>query len=423
MVISSIRPSTVDGIKQLAKKIKRERSITHTTALDVASRQAGFENFVHARRQLGARKPVFSVYLSIHWYVPRNSVPVTGIRGGLEVLEVSLSRPLPDLVAKHRVSSGRGLAAFRMEYRDHLEYETNAQSKEDAQNRLLTAERGLRFIEATGLQPVTTQKHRDAARYLDDLPGRDHVSQWFDPESDAVVLLDEPYKRAIEDRQGERREWVKARGAHMLSPAWEGIYRPGNCPPHLISSDEKLLERLSASLARLAPQAVSADWKLPSRIYGEDFISPARIADMKPRKARPGPSYRDYMGARPFGGAPGIRSRWRPVQTLPIDQHVELGKLLQTLIHGRWSNRVRDKLDHHRSELEDWMFSEHGSSPPDDVYYGRDHETYVDANERRTALAKAKKIVERGYNECKPRRLLMAALDAALDEISAAPEH
>lgn len=52
MLITSIRPSTVDGIKQLAKKIKRELSTTHTEALDVASRQAGYENFVHARRQL-----------------------------------------------------------------------------------------------------------------------------------------------------------------------------------------------------------------------------------------------------------------------------------------------------------------------------------------------------------------------------------
>lgn len=30
MLITSIRPSTVDGIKQLAKKIKRESSTTHT---------------------------------------------------------------------------------------------------------------------------------------------------------------------------------------------------------------------------------------------------------------------------------------------------------------------------------------------------------------------------------------------------------
>lgn len=41
MQIASIRPSTVDGIKQLAKKIKRERNTSHTEALNLASRQAG----------------------------------------------------------------------------------------------------------------------------------------------------------------------------------------------------------------------------------------------------------------------------------------------------------------------------------------------------------------------------------------------
>ena len=67
MVIASIRPSTVDGIKQLAKKIRRERNITHTQALEDASRQAGYENFVHAKRQLveaGAPRN-FPVYLLI----------------------------------------------------------------------------------------------------------------------------------------------------------------------------------------------------------------------------------------------------------------------------------------------------------------------------------------------------------------------
>jgi hypothetical protein len=44
-----IKPKTVAGIKQLAKKISKTRGITHTQALDEAARQAGFENFKHAR--------------------------------------------------------------------------------------------------------------------------------------------------------------------------------------------------------------------------------------------------------------------------------------------------------------------------------------------------------------------------------------
>lgn len=45
-------PSSLEGIKRLAKKIRRQSSVPHTQALDVASRTAGFENFTHARKQL-----------------------------------------------------------------------------------------------------------------------------------------------------------------------------------------------------------------------------------------------------------------------------------------------------------------------------------------------------------------------------------
>ncbi len=62
-----------------------------------------------------------------------------------------------------------------MEYADHLEHLTTAVSQDDARERLLSAVRSLRFMEATGLQPVTTQKMRDLLRPLDDLPGRDHT--------------------------------------------------------------------------------------------------------------------------------------------------------------------------------------------------------------------------------------------------------
>jgi serine/threonine-protein kinase len=49
-----LRPSTLDGIKRLAKSIKDARGITHTEALNVAARQAGYQSFTHARHQLTA---------------------------------------------------------------------------------------------------------------------------------------------------------------------------------------------------------------------------------------------------------------------------------------------------------------------------------------------------------------------------------
>ena len=48
----SIRPTTLEGIKRLAKGIKRDLDVTHGRALDLAAQQANFENFRHARQAL-----------------------------------------------------------------------------------------------------------------------------------------------------------------------------------------------------------------------------------------------------------------------------------------------------------------------------------------------------------------------------------
>jgi hypothetical protein len=42
MSSKSIRPSTLDGIKRLAKRIKVERAIRHSQALDESAQLAGF---------------------------------------------------------------------------------------------------------------------------------------------------------------------------------------------------------------------------------------------------------------------------------------------------------------------------------------------------------------------------------------------
>lgn len=425
MLITSIRPSTVDGIKQLAKKIKRERCTTHTEALDAASRQAGYENFVHARRQLSTPEAgAFPVYLSIHWYERLSDRPRAGNRrGGREILRVNLSRPLTEVIAKHRVADARSLVGFRVEYADHLEHLTAAVSQDDARERLLSAVRSLRFMEATGLQPVTTQKMRDRLRPLDELPGRDHTSRWFDPTTDEVLMLDEPYSQAIKDRLAQRRHWLTVRGLHVESPAWEGIYYPGECTPHLVGASAAFLERVSAAVAEVAPVTVPNPWPHETGPNGDDFVSPQRLADAKPRKPRPGPSYRDYKGATPYGGAPGIRSRWRPTKPMPLEMHRQLGTLMQRLgASGGFGVRVGNKLNWQRSQLENWALAEHareyGPSVGDDLYYGASDVRLLKADgDRLSTLIEAKELVERGYADCKPRRNLLSVFDAAITEL------
>lgn len=49
---SHLRPKTLEGIKSLAKQIKKAFHIPHHDALDQASRQAGYDNYAHAHRKL-----------------------------------------------------------------------------------------------------------------------------------------------------------------------------------------------------------------------------------------------------------------------------------------------------------------------------------------------------------------------------------
>lgn len=428
MNIASIRPSSVDGIKQLAKKICREHNIPHTRALDQASRQAGFENFVHAKRHLAreVESERFPVFLSVHWYAPR---PRHGERrpgeiwAGREIFSVDLSRPLPEIVAKHRVNHGRGLHGFRMEYEDHLEYRTNVEGQETARERLLSAVRSLRFMEATGLQPVTTKRYDAIAQVLTELPGRDHMSDWFDPATESYVCLDEPYATAIENREAERERWLERNGLKMIAPpGWEGIYYAGQCTPCLISPDGALLRRVADSLAKIKAVIKPERWPYETGICNDDFLSPKRKADAKPRRRRPGQSWRDRNGATPYGGQPGIPSRWRPAKAMPFDLHERLGPLVQGLVSSSiFSQRVHRKLSGARSDLEDWSLMEHKAELGDDandIYYGGRMVIGNSEAEFVEMLSMAQAIVEQGYADCKPRRQLLAVFEAAASELT-----
>lgn len=426
MIIATIRPSTLDGVKKLAKKIRRERNITHTEALEDASRQAGYENFMHAKHQFEAVSAHrgCSIYLSVHWRAPheRNGEPrPNGPRAGCEILCVKLSRPLSEIVAKHRVSRGRGLCGFRMEYEDHLEHLTDVWGQDEARETLLTAVRGLRFMEATGLQPVSTKRYDDLLQTLKNMPGLDHASHWFDPTTNGYVHLDEPYT----DHSEERQHWLVRNNLQAVSPKWEGIHSPGRCLPHLVSPDGALLHRVAGALAKVQPMSEPGTWPPETGPYSEDFFSPKRQADEKSRRPRPGPSWCEHKGATPYGGAPGVPSRWRPTKPMSFNLHQKLALLMRSLCVG-FSGRVDKKLSTARSRLEDWLISEHENLHGDAV-----HHLYYDSSivpvcktdaERLAALTAARAIVVCGYDECKPRRALLAAIDSAISEMRKSKE-
>jgi hypothetical protein len=58
--LSTIRPTTIDGIKRLARQIHKAREIPHHEALNLAAKQAGCENYSHARKKLSEQASSFS---------------------------------------------------------------------------------------------------------------------------------------------------------------------------------------------------------------------------------------------------------------------------------------------------------------------------------------------------------------------------
>ncbi|NWD74044.1 MULTISPECIES: hypothetical protein [Pseudomonas] len=53
----SFIPTTIVGIKRLAKAIKREREVAHRLALDIAAQKAGYRDYSHALKVLSSQPP------------------------------------------------------------------------------------------------------------------------------------------------------------------------------------------------------------------------------------------------------------------------------------------------------------------------------------------------------------------------------
>ncbi len=56
-MIDASQPTTLHGIKALAKGIKKAEGLQHVRALDKAAIRAGYQNFNHARNRLAGFKP------------------------------------------------------------------------------------------------------------------------------------------------------------------------------------------------------------------------------------------------------------------------------------------------------------------------------------------------------------------------------
>lgn len=308
MTSNSVAPSTIDGIKRLAKSIKRERNLPHHQALDLAAREAGFQNIRHAQHQLqeGASPAMplpasKAVFLSAYW--------VAGGASGRETLRVLLPEPLTPPLTPSQMRDARNLAHFRNEYADHLERHTELDSQTEARQSVLAAARTLQFLAATGLRPASGSVRENLyLRFQRELPGHDHYSVWVDPASKAWVYLDEPYGSVARVRH----DWVVRAGLQLIESAWGGLYQPGSTTPFLLCQSEGLADRLRAQLATLPPASTMRvdlqNWPGDSGSYEESYLSPERAAAGKkraPRKNKAQASPTPKPADAPAGGDEG----------------------------------------------------------------------------------------------------------------------
>ncbi len=225
-------PSSIGGIKSLARKIKKATGATHTAALDKAAQTAHFQNYAHAQRSLahgGAAKPsvagapkLHPLFLTFYWKAGE-----TGERGR-ETLQIQLSVPWTSLITAQQMSNSRALQDLQPMAIDHLEGIYLCSGQLEARESACAAARVLQFMEATRLRPSGSfSRVYPNGNPRNCIPYSDHPSVWFEPSTRRYLFIDEPYENDIGEREEDARErWAISQLQVIAKPAWKGLYGP-----------------------------------------------------------------------------------------------------------------------------------------------------------------------------------------------------
>lgn len=434
MSTQSIRPSTLDGIKRLAKSIKVEQGVPHVRALDDAAQRAGFQNFRHAANVLrNAVKPERArarhrIFLTAYWKDGE------GEGSGRETLTIELSSPWGDLITPLQFRNHRALARFRAEGPDHLAREQLLSSQVDARRAVCAAARALHFIDATKLRPSRSHSRAfPGGRSTNAVPGRDHYSIWYDRETKRYLFADEPYEIAIKGREQEREAWAKRHGFAIARPAWAGMYAPdAGSRLYLIADEGKgvPLASIVAALDALPVPIVEDGWNGESAPLLPPFVSPGAIDKGSQTKTglstprKPNGAHNTVRYVQTFVGP-----QRRPKGRMPIEAHAEVGRLLKSvLVSCFYRKGVYNRIDAIRSELDEWTQREYKDDelPNEqffDLYY---HESGLTLSRSLTepererhveSLVQARALLSTHYPDSPPLRSLFSKMEAAVKSL------
>ncbi|MEO7690925.1 MAG: DUF5623 domain-containing protein [Sphingomonas sp.] len=419
----SVRPSTIDGIKSLATVIKREQSVTHAQALNLAARVAGYDNYSAARRAL-AGKARHRLWITVRWNNRKAK------ERGRETLQVTLAVPYGELVTPAQASNDRYLGNLRLDASDHVVSLSISEDQELARRRVCEIARTLQFLEGTDLKPSNARRAYPKGDFDNRVPDQDHASVWWDPVHRRHVLADEPYVRREDPISGRRQAWAERHGWEIVKPAWGGLYWPdGGCHLFLMTDLSKgpTLRPMVSALESGPPPIIASQWAGVSIGFNDPIVTPgARAAAAA--KAAAVPKVR--KPARKRASVAYIMSlvgrRLRPGARMPIAAHREAGQLLKSVLvatdgHAGAYNRVNAI----RSELDEWVIREYSARELGDdgfsalYYHENDGAPYpsIDRDEMIGRLEMTKTILQRHYPDCPPLDAITARADKAIDSL------
>ena len=206
-------------LKNRARRIARDEQLPHHAALDEAARQGGFQNYMHAMRQLPGEDagPVrHPVEIIQRWFVRK-----TGERGTVRA-SVTLAAPLTEMVRpQHLVENlngcqleGGSLVVSSGWMRDGREsiYDVGKVA------------RTLQFMDATGLKPSRARRCYPKGDWDNRPPIADHDNCWFDPESKVHILSTEPYPGRAQWRDPDQEAGEEKHRWATFRVDWGSVY-------------------------------------------------------------------------------------------------------------------------------------------------------------------------------------------------------
>lgn len=416
MSIDDLKPTTLAGIKTLAKDLKRLHSLKHQPSLDLAAQRAGYSNHDHARNVLGQKtQAAFEVvagHISVYWNDEHTQ------ESGRVTISFPFQKLISQLLTQERSEiTDHYLLAYKLEAPDHLERRFDASCRRSAIEFGYSAAYALQFMDRVGLTSANLDLPEGVGDALRSMQSGDHISGWRSKSCpQGWVVLEEP------NSYMGRKAWAIQNNFSAIECFLHGLHRGGGLFTTVFSSHDDLAALAADSLNSIHKGKGSIEIK--SADYSSNFVSPYRKISQKKRKPRvmPIPEGTIKDGSIAYGSMPGAASDWRPNFQLPIEEHLKIGPTLAALLPP-FDSDENDPLHSVKFDLCNWFYKEYGEAITDEIdaaYDGlasdqalQSMDAFATHGGKIEAVEQVIQIITNGYPSCHAIDIQVKALKKA----------